>query len=82
MSETIQEGVLHFRVDEKFITQQPRDFLREGELDRAIKFLKCIVNEDKHVAQILFGKGKFKEKERLNGLILYQMIQKKLGISK
>jgi len=35
-------GVLHFRVQDEFITKHPRELLREDELGKAISFLKTI----------------------------------------
>ena len=52
---------LHFRVSDDFINTHAREVLVEGNIERAIKFLKTITEDENIIADVLFGRKKFVE---------------------
>jgi len=53
--------VIGFKVKEDFINNQARQLLIEGEIGKAIDFLKTITDDEDIIADVLFGRKKFVE---------------------
>lgn len=57
----VKSGTLCFKVQDEFINNHARQLLIEGEIEKAISFLKTLTTDEDIIADVLFGKKKFVE---------------------